>query len=143
MANPYLKHKMKRFFFFSLLLIASTSIFAQSPTGKHLIKYLEINTTESDYGVALLEEDKLVFKTPSTDKPSTRTNVESPSDLFVGTINNEGEIVDKKPLVGFQEKHEKMKSNNCLKQILTLMEIGRTSLTCHLVKVNISWGNLH
>lgn len=75
----------------------SFAISAQTSSGKHHIKYLEINTTQSDYGVAFLDDNKVVFTTPSNEESNN-----SQTELFVGNINEDGEIVDKEPIEGLR-----------------------------------------
>lgn len=75
----------------------SFTISAQTSSGKHHIKYLEINTTQSDYGVAFLDDNKVVFTTPTNEESNN-----SQTELFVGNINEEGEIVDKEPIEGLR-----------------------------------------
>lgn len=88
---------MKNIFLLAILVAASVSISAQTSSGKHHIKYLEINTTQSDYGVAFLDDDKVVFTTPSDENSNN-----SQSDLFVGEIDQQGEIVNKEPIEGMR-----------------------------------------
>ena len=86
---------MKNIFIYGLIVLTSLGLTAQTPSGKHLIKYLENNTTQSDYGLAFLNNDKVVFAMPIDD-----TQKRSQSDLFVGNINDEGEISDKELIKG-------------------------------------------
>ena len=89
---------MKNLFIYSLIVLASLKLTAQTPSGKHLIKYLENNTTQSDYGLAFLNNDKVVFAMPIDD-----TQKRSQSDLFVGNINDQGEISDKELIKGISQ----------------------------------------
>ena len=86
---------MKKYQFSILLFLATATLMAQSLSGKHHIKYLEINTVQSDYGTTFLEEDRVVFTTPTDDKSKN-----SQLDLYVGEIGNEGEIVKKERVKG-------------------------------------------
>ncbi len=90
---------MKNLFIYSLIVLASLKLMAQTtPSAKHLIKYLEINTTQSDYGLAFLDDNKVVFAMP-IDKESKR----SQSDLFVGDFNDKGEISNKELVKGIRQ----------------------------------------
>ncbi len=89
---------MKNLFIYSLIVLASLKLTAQTPSAKHLIKYLEINTTQSDYGLTFLDNDKVVFTMPS-DEDSKR----SQSDLFVGNFNDKGEISNKELIKGISQ----------------------------------------
>ncbi|MCF6347607.1 MAG: OmpA family protein [Flavobacteriaceae bacterium] len=90
---------MKNLFIYSLIVLASLKLMAQTtPSAKHLIKYLEINTTQSDYGLAFLDDNKVVFAMP-IDKESKK----SQSDLFVGDFNDKGEISNKELVKGIRQ----------------------------------------
>ncbi len=73
--------------------LASQSIDSTVP-GKYHIKYLETNTTKSDYAVTYLN-NMVVFVNP-TDEKSRNDNRE----LFIGNIGGEREITNKKGLKG-------------------------------------------
>ena len=73
---------MKNIFLSIFVALTSLTLAAQTSSGKHHIKYLEINTTQSDYGVAFLDDDNVVFTTPADEKSNN-----SQSDLFVGAID--------------------------------------------------------
>ena len=88
---------MKNIFLSIFVALTSLTLAAQTSSGKHHIKYLEINTTQSDYGVTFLDDDTVVFTTP-TDENS---NI-SQSDLYVGDIDEKGEIVNKEPIEGIK-----------------------------------------
>jgi len=80
-----------------LVAFASLTVMAQTSSGKHHIKYLEINTTQSDYGVTFLDDDTVVFTTPAEENTKF-----SKSDLFVGDIDEKGEIINKEPIQGIK-----------------------------------------
>lgn len=88
---------MKKLSILTILVLASITIKAQTPAAKHLIKYLEINTTKSDYGLALLDNDKVVFAMP-LDENSKK----SESDLFIGDVNEDGKISNKHQVKGIR-----------------------------------------
>ena len=81
---------MKRGVIFMLLFALVMKLSAQS-TGKYQIKFLELNKEDSDYGVAILDENKLIF-TSADKKVSSRKNYNPRKDLYVGDINFDGEI---------------------------------------------------
>jgi outer membrane protein OmpA-like peptidoglycan-associated protein len=90
---------MKNLFIYSLIVLASLKLTAQTtPSAKHLIKYLEINTTQSDYGLAFLDNDKVVFAMPIDENSKG-----SQSDLFVGDFNDKGEISNKELVKGIRQ----------------------------------------
>jgi len=86
---------MKNILFSILAAFASLTVMAQTSSGRYHIKYLEINTTQSDYGVTFLDDDTVVFTTPAEEDTKF-----SQSDLFVGDIDEKGEIVNKEPIQG-------------------------------------------
>ena len=83
----------------TLLFLCVAFVFAAQnpPTDKHKIKSLKTNTSHSDYAVAFLPNDKVVFVSSTNNSPST------PIDLFFGDINKEGEITNKRPLSGVSQ----------------------------------------
>ena len=86
---------MKNYFLLAILFFSSLSFVAQTSSGKHHIKYLEINTMQSDYGVTFLDDENLVFTAPSNEKTKNPQQ-----DLFVGEIDPQGEIVKKERVKG-------------------------------------------
>ena len=86
---------MKKYFLFVLVALGALTLSAQNLSGTHHIKYLEVNTVQSDYGVAMLDDENIVFTSPVNEKASN-----SQQDLYIGKIDGLGEIVDKKPIGG-------------------------------------------
>ncbi len=84
---------MKRGILLFLLFATVSGLSAQS-TGKYQIKFLEINKENSDYGVALLDDNKLIYTSASEKPKSSKRNYNPRKTLFVGDINSEGEIVN-------------------------------------------------
>ena len=84
---------MKKGILLFLLLATVSGLSAQS-TGKYQIKFLEINKENSDYGVALLDDNKLIYTSASEKPKSSKRNYNPRKTLFVGDINSEGEIVN-------------------------------------------------
>jgi len=82
---------MKKISFYLLVLFISMSTFAQSETGTFTVKSLEnSNTRGSDYGITFLNDDKIIFVSPIKEKRRR-----GPSGIFEGSINSEGEIINK------------------------------------------------
>ena len=52
---------MKNYILLVILTCTSLILQAQTSTGKHHIKYLDINTGNSDYGVDFIDNNKVVF----------------------------------------------------------------------------------
>ena len=89
---------MKRGFIFIFLLASFLTVFGQS-SANYQIKFLEINKSNSDYGVAILDENKLVFTSADEDPGRERNNYNSRKELYVGDIDFDGEIKNVKPVV--------------------------------------------
>jgi len=82
---------MKRGFVLILLIACFLQVSGQS-TGKYQIKFLEVNKNNSDYGVAILDENKLIFTSADHKVTSAKKNYNPRKDLFVGDIDFDGEI---------------------------------------------------
>ena len=89
---------MKKGILLILLFVGLFYSSAQS-TGKYKIKFLEINKENSDYGVAILDNNKLIFTSASEKVKSSRKNYNPRKDLYVGDINFNGEINNIKPVI--------------------------------------------
>lgn len=88
---------MKNLFIFTLIALITLKVTAQNPTGKHLIKYLEINTTKSDYALTFTDDGKVIFAMPQDEEAKT-----SQTELFIGDIGDEGEITTKETVKGIK-----------------------------------------
>ena len=82
---------MKRGFIFIFFLACFLQVTGQS-MGKYQIKFLEVNKKNSDYGVAILDENKLIFTSADHKVTSAKKNYNPRKDLFVGDIDFDGEI---------------------------------------------------
>ena len=82
---------MKRGFIFIFFLASFLQVAGQS-MGKYQIKFLEVNKKNSDYGVAILDENKLIFTSADHKVTSAKKNYNPRKDLFVGDIDFDGEI---------------------------------------------------
>lgn len=82
---------MKRGFIFIFFLASFLQVTGQS-MGKYQIKFLEVNKKNSDYGVAILDENKLIFTSADHKVTSAKKNYNPRKDLFVGDIDFDGEI---------------------------------------------------
>ena len=87
---------MKRGFILFFLLASFLTVTGQS-TGKYQIKFLEINKNNSDYGVAILDENKLVFTSADEDPGKERNNYNARKDLYVGDIDYDGDTTEVLP----------------------------------------------
>ncbi len=71
---------------------------AQNTAGNYIIKNLNINTEYSDFGTAFFGNDTIVFSSPrkknSLIKNIWRPNQQKYLDLYMGAIDNSGEIIN-------------------------------------------------
>jgi len=88
---------MKKGITFILLLTGFFYASAQS-TGKYQIKFLEVNKNNSDYGVAILDNQKLIFTSSEDQSISSKKNYNPRKELFVGDIDYDGEIKNIEPV---------------------------------------------
>ena len=89
---------MKKLIILTLITFITISLKAQTPTGKHLIKYSEINTTKSDYSLTFINDNKVIFAMPRGEKSNGGR-----SDLFIGDVGNQGEISNKELVKGIKQ----------------------------------------
>ncbi|MEL4456834.1 OmpA family protein [Lutimonas vermicola] len=82
---------MKRGFILIFFLAWVLQATGQS-TGKYQIKFLEVNKKNSDYGVAILDENKLIFTSADHKVTTANKNYNPRKDLYAGDINFDGEI---------------------------------------------------
>lgn len=82
---------MKRGFILVFFLAWFLQVAGQS-TGKYQIKFLEVNKKNSDYGVAILDENKLIFTSADHKVTTAKKNYNPRKDLYKGDINFDGEI---------------------------------------------------
>ena len=82
---------MKRGFILIFLITWVLQVSGQS-TAKYQIKFLEVNKKNSDYGVAILDENKLIFTSADHKVTTARKNYNPRKDLYKGDINLDGEI---------------------------------------------------
>ncbi len=104
---------MKKIITVSVLLI-SMLLGAQTTPGKHSIRNLSVNTKLADFGVALLNDNKIIFASPSEKVTIIRRvwneNEQPFLDLYIGDIDSIGQIVNKRSLQGDvnRKAHEAM-----------------------------------
>ena len=95
---------MKRGFILSFFLTCFLQVVGQS-TGTYQIKFLEVNKNNSDYGVAILDENKLVFTSADHKVTTANKNYNPRKDLFVGDIDFDGEIKNVKRVTKEENKN--------------------------------------
>ena len=82
---------MKRGFILVFFLACFLQVSGQS-TGKYQIKFLEVNKKNSDNGVAILDENKLIFTSADHKVTTAKKNYNPRKDLYAGDISFDGEI---------------------------------------------------
>ncbi len=89
---------MKKIVLFVLFLGNILYLSAQESDSSYQIKFLEINKENSDYAVAMLDDEKLVFTSEANANSSNRKNHNPRKELFIGDIDFNGEILNVKPV---------------------------------------------
>ncbi|RUA06658.1 MAG: hypothetical protein DSY82_09355, partial [Flavobacteriia bacterium] len=81
-----------------LLFLGNVIHLMAQDSGTYQIKFLEINKENSDYAVAMLDDNKIVFA--SAGQPtSKRRNYNPRKQLFIGEIDMKGEVVNIQPAI--------------------------------------------
>ncbi len=89
---------MKKIVLFALFLGNIMYLSGQESTSTYQIKFLEVNKGNSDYAVAMLEDDKLVFTSSANENASSKKHRNPRKELFIGDIDFDGEILNVKPV---------------------------------------------
>jgi len=84
---------MKRGIVLILLFVSFFYGYSQS-TANYKIKFLEVNKNNSDYGVAILDENKLIFTSADELEKGSKKNYNPRKELFIGDIDHDGEIIN-------------------------------------------------
>lgn len=84
---------MKRGIVLILLFVSFFYGYSQS-TANYKIKFLEVNKNNSDYGVAILDENKLIFTSADELEKGSKKNFNPRKELFIGDIDHDGEIIN-------------------------------------------------
>ena len=95
---------MKNYILSVILACAAFTVKAQTSSGIHHIKYLEINTANSDYSVDFFDDDKIIFAASTTDRILKSSKFQAHIDLFEGEVNEEGQILNKVRTKGIATK---------------------------------------
>ena len=87
-----------------LLVMISVEMYSQNTPGEYTIKNVITNTKYSDFGTSFFGKDKVIFASPKDNTLLTRKtwsgNNQPFLDLYIGTINERGEIIGKKRVIG-------------------------------------------
>jgi outer membrane protein OmpA-like peptidoglycan-associated protein len=87
-----------------ILVFVYFTVYAQTSPGVYRIKNVKINTKYSDFGTAFYGENKVVFASPKQGIKIARklwdANHQPYLDLFIGEVNDKGEIINKQKMPG-------------------------------------------
>ena len=79
-------------------------MYSQTTPGEYTVKNVITNTKDSDFGTSFFGKDKVVFAAPKDNTVLTKKtwsgNNQAFLDLYIGTINEKGEIIGKKRVLG-------------------------------------------
>jgi uncharacterized repeat protein (TIGR01451 family) len=79
-------------------------MYSQTTPGEYTVKNVITNTKYSDFGTSFFGKDKVIFASPKDNTVLTKKtwsgNNQPFLDLYIGTINEKGEIIGKKRVVG-------------------------------------------
>ena len=77
---------------------------AQTSSGKHHIKYLDINSGNPDKGVSFISDKEVVFTTTISDRVINTEKYNPYLDFYKGTVGEDGAIIDKQRLNVVKDK---------------------------------------
>ncbi len=87
-----------------LLIVISIQMYSQTTPGEYTVKNVITNTKYSDFGTSFFGKNKVIFASPKDNTVLTKKtwsgNNQPFLDLYIGTINEKGEIIGKKRVVG-------------------------------------------
>ena len=95
---------MRNYILSVILAVAAISAQAQTSSGIHHIKYLEINTANSDYSVDFIDDDKIIFAASTSDRVLKSSKFQAHLDLFEGKVDEKGQILNKVRTKGISTK---------------------------------------
>ena len=79
-------------------------MYSQTTPGEYTVKNVITNTKYSDFGTSFFGKDKVVFASPKDNTVLTKKtwsgNNQPFLDLYIGTINEKGEIIGKQRVIG-------------------------------------------
>ncbi len=87
-----------------LLIVISFEMYSQTTPGEYTVKNVITNTKFSDFGTSFFGKNKVIFASPKDNTVLTKKtwsgNNQPFLDLYIGTINEKGEIIGKKRVIG-------------------------------------------
>ena len=102
--QPVNMYNMSKKYIIIALLLSSALATSQTSAGEYVIKNISINTEYADFGTSYFGNDSIVFSSPRS-KRSIVKNIWLPNsqpylDLYIGSIENNGEIAGKHKVKG-------------------------------------------
>ncbi len=94
----------KKYTLLAIIMCFSLLTKAQTSSGKHHIKFLEINSGNPDIGVSFIDHNKVVFATTTSEKTIDHQKYNPHLDLFTGVMEDDGAIVNKQRMKGINSK---------------------------------------
>ena len=95
---------MKKYTLLAILMCFSVVAKAQTSSGKHHIKYLDINSGNPDKGVSFISDKEVVFTTTISDRVINTEKYNPYLDFYKGTVGEDGAILDKQRLNVVKDK---------------------------------------
>ncbi len=95
---------MKKYTLLAILMCFSVVAKAQTSSGKHHIKYLDINSGNPDKGVSFITDKEVVFTTTISDRVINTEKYNPYLDFYKGTVGDDGAIIDKQRLNVVRDK---------------------------------------
>jgi outer membrane protein OmpA-like peptidoglycan-associated protein len=102
--QPVNMYNMSKKYIIIALLLSGALATSQTSAGEYVIKNISINTEYADFGTSYFGNDSIVFSSPRS-KRSIVKNIWLPNsqpylDLYIGSIENNGEIAGKHKVKG-------------------------------------------
>ncbi|MDJ0646901.1 MAG: OmpA family protein [Flavobacteriaceae bacterium] len=95
---------MKNYTLLAILMCFSVIAKAQTSSGKHHIKYLDINSGNPDTGVSFITDDQVVFAATVSDRVINTQKYHPYLDFYTGTVGDDGAILGKKRLNAVKDR---------------------------------------
>lgn len=110
---------MKKYTLLAILMCFSVVAKAQTSSGKHHIKYLDINSGNPDTGVSFVTDNQVVFAATVSDRVINTHKYNPYLDFYKGTVAEDGAILGK-------ERLNVIKDKKVSKNAATFTNQGRT-----------------
>jgi len=91
---------MKKVIILIYILFSTLFVEAQTTSGEYAILNLKVNSKNSDSGLTFFGEDKIVFSALEKHSKTEKLNNEQFLDLYIGTLSEEYQILDKEKIKG-------------------------------------------